>query len=802
MIKIICLLILCISLCLPTAIVTAEENSQSKMHLTVEGFPVGETYSEFFPDQKLANNIIKLNGKNLTDEVTKTDLDKITSLTCVSEGISDITGLEYMENLISIDFTYCSVSDLSPLANITKLTSIDFDGNNNIVDLSPLAELTNLETIRMGGKEGNQIVDLSPLVGLKKLTTLDLEGNNIVDVTPLHQLSGLTTLRLFNNKIIDISPLNSLTNLTNLWIGGNNISDLTPLSFMNQLNYLEARSNNFVNKDIEIINSLPSLNNVDFSGNNITDLSFFNTCTATNLKKVDFGYNHISDITPLMTYRKKHKNFSNYDVTNQVITLLPVETKETSITITNNIIDINGAILTPQTITNSGKYNSPNLIWIDLNHKNWPSNVSYTFNNGRTYSGTVNQPITYLEPNLTFDSEITYVVNTEKNNAAFLTDIAAKTDTNADLQTDFEDTAKMNTVGDYKVGVWSSNNNKTARGVSTVHVVAAPISPTITANPEITYTEGIIKSEADFLTDINAKTEADAIITSDFDSVVNLNTSGTYEVELNATNSNGMKAEPVKVIVHIEKHSTPVIRADKEITYMQNTEVSSSTFLKDIHAITSDGSPISSNMETAVNWNELGDYTVTLSSISKAGIAASPVVVMVHIKKDSFPCYTAYFDVEGEQTSEKIQEDTLLIEPVKPMKKGYTFTGWYDAKTGGSKWDFKTDKMPANDITLYAQFSKNSDDKVTPGDNGEGGMSVSPTDKNSTKVPQVDGGNKTLSLNAEREIDTTANDKHSTLPATGDNVSLIIYLQVMGVFLLLGFFWIYRSKIKKVNNEK
>ncbi|MBF2504484.1 InlB B-repeat-containing protein, partial [Listeria marthii] len=43
-------------------------------------------------------------------------------------------------------------------------------------------------------------------------------------------------------------------------------------------------------------------------------------------------------------------------------------------------------------------------------------------------------------------------------------------------------------------------------------------------------------------------------------------------------------------------------------------------------------------------------------------------------------------------------------EPPIPTKEGYTFTGWYDAKTGGNKWDFSADKMPAEDVILYAQF--------------------------------------------------------------------------------------------------
>jgi len=45
-----------------------------------------------------------------------------------------------------------------------------------------------------------------------------------------------------------------------------------------------------------------------------------------------------------------------------------------------------------------------------------------------------------------------------------------------------------------------------------------------------------------------------------------------------------------------------------------------------------------------------------------------------------------------------------LRAPKNPTKPGYTFTGWYTARTGGERWDFKLDRMPAMDLSLYAQF--------------------------------------------------------------------------------------------------
>ncbi|EPJ0681458.1 InlB B-repeat-containing protein [Listeria monocytogenes] len=68
--------------------------------------------------------------------------------------------------------------------------------------------------------------------------------------------------------------------------------------------------------------------------------------------------------------------------------------------------------------------------------------------------------------------------------------------------------------------------------------------------------------------------------------------------------------------------------------------------------------------------------------------------------------YDANFDIDGAITTVSVLENELLAEPKEPNKTGYAFTGWYDAESGGNKWDFSTDKMPAKEMTLYARFNK------------------------------------------------------------------------------------------------
>ncbi|EIR9714162.1 InlB B-repeat-containing protein [Listeria monocytogenes] len=70
--------------------------------------------------------------------------------------------------------------------------------------------------------------------------------------------------------------------------------------------------------------------------------------------------------------------------------------------------------------------------------------------------------------------------------------------------------------------------------------------------------------------------------------------------------------------------------------------------------------------------------------------------------------YTATFDKDGTTTTQTVNYDSLIEEPTAPTKDGYTFTGWYDAETGGNKWDFAANKMPAKNVTLYARFSTNA----------------------------------------------------------------------------------------------
>ena len=113
-------------------------------------------------------------------------------------GLSDLSPLSGLTNLISLDIHGNLVTDLAPLSGLSSLTYLDVSGNM-IVDLSPLAGLGLMYLDASRGKPGtaqyfgsashvNQIVDVSPLAGITSLGFIDLQGNQISDVSALASL--------------------------------------------------------------------------------------------------------------------------------------------------------------------------------------------------------------------------------------------------------------------------------------------------------------------------------------------------------------------------------------------------------------------------------------------------------------------------------------------------------------------------------------------------------------------------------------------------------------------------------------
>jgi len=163
------------------------------------------------------------------------------------------------QNLIKNDTEYKRKEEYSYEAQLTiqhieKQWSIDWNNKSefkhrttlslkweDITDITPLEELINLNSLNL---YKNKIYNIAPLKKLLQLKELILNDNNIYDINSLKHLVNLHTLELANNRIDDISSLKNLFYLEKLILSENRISDLTPLLNLKYLNRLDVGQNN------------------------------------------------------------------------------------------------------------------------------------------------------------------------------------------------------------------------------------------------------------------------------------------------------------------------------------------------------------------------------------------------------------------------------------------------------------------------------------------------------------------------------------------------------------------------------
>ena len=123
-------------------------------------------------------------------DITLADAEAVTALNLSYEWqrllpdavpVREIGGLEYFKNLERLDLSFHEITDLSPLAGLSKLTILAL-GGNPIADIAPLVGLTNLIVLAL---PGTGVSDLSSLSGLTRIRYLYLADCPASDYTPL-----------------------------------------------------------------------------------------------------------------------------------------------------------------------------------------------------------------------------------------------------------------------------------------------------------------------------------------------------------------------------------------------------------------------------------------------------------------------------------------------------------------------------------------------------------------------------------------------------------------------------------------
>lgn len=464
------------------------------------------------PDPAFKSYLNDLLGQPSTSDITEAQMDTIATITINGGSVSDITGIDYAHNLTSVRIANTQVTDFSLLASLPKLTNISLAGNNitsnSIPNLNNLQNLSNL-SISPASLDNSALTKINKI---PNLTFLDLDSNySLTDIMPLQSLPNLATLFVQFCGIHDYRGIENFPKLNNLSAYGQNVGRTVLINSTiksSALNYNEAAQTIFVPF------TLMTDRTVNFNG----DLIPFSTSTSSS--------------NTYFTLNEQQINGSRLSIDNTGITVTGI-TKDFFDSITK--MEYNSVYNNP-----AGSYATP------------PNITNYSISGG------------------TYD-----------------------------------------------------------------HYFDIDHSLTITNDAAISYTEGNTITETQFLTDINAETDDGTPVTSDFNSVVDLNTPGVYTVTLNAENSAGLKATPKTVTVTIL--AKPVITADKNITYKTGDSKTSEQFLKDISATSNDGSPVTSDFDSVVDLNKAGTYEVTLRSVSTDGIEADPVKVLVTIENGSEP---------------------------------------------------------------------------------------------------------------------------------------------------------------------
>ena len=186
----------------------------------------GGTPEEGHPEHLLGNTGLKVGPSKLVDDV-KVNANGL--------GIYDLRGLGTFDRITELHLQDNQIRDLSELANLPDLKTLDLSRNHINSNLSEIGAKNKLESLTINSDGNYRLRDISAIGSFKRLTELHLQDQKISDVTPLKGLSLLKTLDLFNNKIVDVSPLGSLNKLESLNLKKNQIRDILPITGLTSL---------------------------------------------------------------------------------------------------------------------------------------------------------------------------------------------------------------------------------------------------------------------------------------------------------------------------------------------------------------------------------------------------------------------------------------------------------------------------------------------------------------------------------------------------------------------------------------
>lgn len=212
--------------------------------------------------------------------------NELYSLNLGNNAITSLSGMERLATLNVLLVQRNSISDLSPLSDLTRIHLLNISWNPAITSIEPLAQgmretLVNLDMAGLA-------VDLTPVGGMENLDHLrigdDWNSHRIsLDLAPLSGLTRLEYLHIFGAKLDNVDAISSMSGLIciNLQNCGMTSAKLTALNGHPLTTEINLERNFLRTLDELDLSTLPQLKEIALDGNAISDFSMFDGTAIT-----------------------------------------------------------------------------------------------------------------------------------------------------------------------------------------------------------------------------------------------------------------------------------------------------------------------------------------------------------------------------------------------------------------------------------------------------------------------------------------------------------------------------------------
>ncbi|MCB1983907.1 MAG: leucine-rich repeat domain-containing protein, partial [Nitrosomonas sp.] len=155
---------------------TSKLNNTFNGYQIDEGTPISTVYFTDFNLHGCFNDAVMQNEWIFAEQVTL--------LNCSGRGINDLSGIEMLSAVNTLNLAHNQLSYIHPLSNLTNLQKLELSGNQ-LMMLAGIESMTGLTYLDVSY---NQLYDVYPLMspGMSQLQTLNLSGNTQLQFASVH----------------------------------------------------------------------------------------------------------------------------------------------------------------------------------------------------------------------------------------------------------------------------------------------------------------------------------------------------------------------------------------------------------------------------------------------------------------------------------------------------------------------------------------------------------------------------------------------------------------------------------------